>query len=70
MSRADNYYDNAFLESCLGTIKRELEMDVYDDMRTARQEIATYVRYYNRVRLHSSLDYQTPTEFEANPSSK
>ena len=60
----------AALESCLGTIKRELEMDVYDYMRTARKEIATYVRYYNRVRLHSSLDYQTPTEFEANPSSK
>jgi transposase InsO family protein len=70
MSRADNCYDNAFLESCFATIKRELEMEVYDDMRTARKEIATYVRYYNRVRLHSSLDYQTPTEFEAQPSSK
>lgn len=70
MSRAENCYDNAFLESCFGTIKREIEMEVYDDMRTARKEIATYVRYYNRVRLHSSLDYQTPTEFEAQPSSK
>ncbi len=68
MSRADNCYDNAFMESCIGTIKRELAMDVYEDMRTARKEIATYVRYYNRIRLHSSLDYRTPAEFEANPS--
>jgi transposase InsO family protein len=65
MNRADNCYDNAFMESCFGTIKRELEMEVYDDIKTARKEIATFVRYYNRLRLHSSLDYQTPTEFEA-----
>ena len=64
MSRPDNCYDNAFMESCFGTIKRELEMKVYNDFRTARKEIATYVRYYNRLRLHSSLDYHTPTEFE------
>lgn len=65
MSRPDNCYDNAFMESCFGTIKRELEMEVYDDLKTARKEIAIYVRYYNRLRLHSSLNYDTPTEFEA-----
>jgi len=65
MSRADNCYDNAFMESCFGTIKRELEMEAYDDFYQAREEIAAYVRYYNYVRLHSSLDYQTPNEFEA-----
>lgn len=65
MCRPDNCYDNAFMESCFGTIKRELEMEVYDDVVTARKEIATYVRYYNRLRLHSSLGYHTPTEFEA-----
>jgi transposase InsO family protein len=65
MSRPDNCYDNAFMESCFGTIKRELEMGVYDDLRSASKEIATYVRYYNRLRLHSSLNYHTPTEFEA-----
>jgi putative transposase len=65
MSRADNCYDNAFMESCFGTIKRELEMDIYDDFYQAREEVAAYVRYYNYVRIHSSLDYQTPNEFEA-----
>jgi len=70
MSRADNCYDNAFMESCFGTIKRELQMEVYDDERAACKEISMYVRYYNRDRIHSSLDYQTPTEFEQNQSAK
>jgi len=70
MSRPDNCYDNAFLESCFATIKRELELEIYHDIRAARKEIGTYVRYYNRVRLHSSLDYQSPTEFETQLSLK
>ena len=70
MSRADNCYDNAFMESCFGTIKRELAMDVYDDFYQARKEISAYIRYYNYTRIHSSLDYQTPNEFEAPGSTK
>lgn len=70
MSRADNCYDNAFMESCFGTIKRELELEVYDGLSHARQEIGDYVRYYNRSRIHSSLEYQTPEEFEQNHPSK
>ncbi len=65
MSRADNCYDNAFMESCYGTLKRELEMEIYADLQEARKEIAAYVRYYNNLRLHSSLNYRTPAEFEA-----
>lgn len=37
MSRADNCYDNAFMESCFGTMKTELEMKAYDSHRVARQ---------------------------------
>jgi len=65
MSRADSCYDNAFMESCFGTIKTELEMECYDNERGARTEIGGYIRYYNTRRRHSSLDYQTPEEFEA-----
>jgi len=64
MSRADNCYDNAFMESCFGTIKRELEMEPYDNEPLARREIAGYIRYYNTRRRHSSLGYLTPAEFE------
>ena len=65
MSRADDCYDNAFMESCFGTIKRELEMERYEDKAVASKEIFGYIRYYNARRRHSSLGYLTPTEFEA-----
>ena len=64
MSRAANVYDNAFMESCFGTIKTELEMKCYENDRAARTEIGGYIRYYNTRRRHSSLDYQTPEQFE------
>jgi len=64
MSRADNCYDNAFMESCFGTIKRELEMECYESEAVARREISGYIRYYNTRRRHSSLGYLTPEEFE------
>lgn len=64
MSRPDNCYDNAFMESCFGTIKTELEMERYADLPTARAEIQQYLCYYDRKRRHSSLGYLTPYEFE------
>jgi transposase InsO family protein len=64
MSRAANCYDNAFMESCFGTIKTELEMERYESIEIARKELEAYIRYYNTRRLHSSLDYSTPLEFE------
>jgi len=64
MSRADNCYDNAFMESCFGTIKTELEMEGYADLRAAHEEIHDYLCYYDTKRRHSSLDYLTPWEFE------
>lgn len=65
MSRAANCYDNAFMESCFGTIKTELEMTEYEHSPQARGEIASYLAYYNAERRHSSLDYLSPTVFEA-----
>ena len=65
MSRADSCYDNAFMESCNGTIKTELEMDCYENEPVARKEIREYIRYYNTRRRHSALDYSTPEQFEA-----
>jgi putative transposase len=64
MSRADNVYDNAFMESCFGTIKTELEMDVYANLPAAQAEIHDYLCYYDTKRRHSSLAYLTPREFE------
>ena len=39
MSRAGDCYDNAFMESCFGTIKTELEMTNYDSFKHAIKEI-------------------------------
>lgn len=64
MSRPDDCYDNAFMESCFGTIKTELEMGLYADVPTARKEIREYLAYYDTKRRHSALDYLTPCEFE------
>jgi len=64
MSRAGNVYDNAFMESCFGTFKTELEMTEYENHRSARREIAEYIDYYRTERKHSALGYLTPIQFE------
>ena len=70
MSRAGDCYDNAFMESCFGTIKTELEMTEYETTAKADQELSEYFAYYNRDRKHSSLGYQTPIQFEVQNSGR
>jgi transposase InsO family protein len=65
MSRAADCYDNAFMESCFGTIKTELEMTEYETVAEAERELGGYFSYYNQDRKHSSLGYQTPAQFES-----
>jgi len=65
MSRAANCYDNAFMESCFGTLKTELEMTDYENDGAARRQIAEYLDYYRNDRKHSALGYLTPKQFEA-----
>ena len=64
MSAAGNCYDNAFMESCLGTIKSELELVEYRSSAEALRELSHYIRYYNAEHLHSSLGYIPPTQFK------
>lgn len=64
MSGADNCYDNAFMESCFGTMKTELQLEDYAGDAEATRELREYTNYYNLDRLHSSLGYVTPAEFE------
>lgn len=70
MSREANVYDNAFMESCFGTIKTELEMVDYESIAQAIREFGEYIRYYNLERKHSSLGYLTPHQFEASQASR
>jgi len=64
MSGAGNCYDNAFMESCFGTAKTELEFVDYAGDFEARRELLSYIRYYNVERRHSALGYVSPVEFE------
>ena len=66
MSRAGNPYDNALAESFMRTLKcEEVHMAEYRDLADARERIGHFLDdYYNRRRLHSSLNYQSPEQFE------
>lgn len=65
MSRAGDCYDNAFMESCFGTIKTELQMTDYPTCRAAMKDLSEYIQYYNTERKHSAIGYLTPSQFEA-----
>lgn len=67
MSGRANPYDNATMESFMGTFKAELIQDgSFIDERDAQLEISDYIDYYyNTKRKHSSIDYKTPNQFEA-----
>jgi putative transposase len=66
MSGKGNCYDNAQAESFFSRFKAELlENGKFEDIEQARSEIFSYIEgYYNRIRLHSSLGYKSPIEFE------
>jgi transposase InsO family protein len=70
MSRPGNCYDNAFIESFWSTLKYELVYHHRFATRAqARTAIFDYIEtFYNRTRLHSSLDYQSPINFESKPN--
>jgi transposase InsO family protein len=68
MSRTANCYDNATMESFWSTLQHEL---VYRRRFATRQEATTAIfayieSFYNRRRLHSSLGYRSPLDFESN----
>ncbi len=66
MSRKGNCYDNAVMESFFATLKRELVYHrLYQNRKEAKQDIFEYIEvWYNRKRMHSTLGYMSPHEFE------
>ena len=66
MSRKGNCYDNAVVESFFSTLKNELvhERD-YHTRDDARAEVFEFIEvFYNRQRLHQTLGYVSPVQFE------
>jgi transposase InsO family protein len=66
MSAQGNCYDNATMESFFSTLKTELlHRRSWQSHQEVRLAIFDYIEtFYNRKRLHSSLNYQSPAEFE------
>jgi len=66
MSGKGNCYDNAVVESFFHTLKTELVyFETYLTREDARNSIFEYIEtYYNRIRLHSTLGYCPPIQFE------
>jgi putative transposase len=65
MSRKGNCWDNAAMESFFATLKAELPVSVFESHAAARSAVFDYIeRFYNRVRLHSTLGYCSPVAYE------
>jgi transposase InsO family protein len=66
MSRKGNCYDNAVVESFFNSLKQEwLHHRRFATRDEARQSIFEYIEcFYNRHRLHSTLGYRSPEEYE------
>lgn len=65
MSRKGNPLDNAHVESFFHTMKAELvHHKQFENCIEAVSHIIEYIEFYNRERLHSALDYQSPEDYE------
>lgn len=64
MSRRGNCLDNAAMESWNSTLKSELG-EQFESPADAKARVFDYIEvFYNQTRMHSSLDYASPAEFE------
>jgi transposase InsO family protein len=66
MSRKGNCYDNAPMESFFHTLKTELiYLQNFNTRKEAEFAVVNYIEeFYISIRLHSSLNYKSPKEFE------
>jgi transposase InsO family protein len=66
MTGVNHYFDNAAADSWFGTIKNKMMREaVFETRKQAETAIFEFIEVFdNRVRLHSSLGYLSPMEFE------
>jgi len=61
-SRTGSCLDGAAAESFFATTKAEIGVEYWSDRVGARHNIENWIKTYNERRLHSAVNYQTPTE--------
>jgi putative transposase len=65
LGRTGQCWDNALSESFFASLKGELiDLQAWPTRAMARRAIVEYIAWYNGTRLHSTLGYMTPDEFE------
>ena len=65
MRRKGNCWDNACSETLFGSLKVErLHGKHFETIRQAKDEIIAWLLWYNQTRMHSTLNYLSPTEYE------
>jgi transposase InsO family protein len=65
MSRKGNCWDNACSETLFGSLKVErLHGRHFQTIRQAKDEIIAWLLWYNQTRMHSTLNYLSPAEYE------
>jgi len=66
MSKLDDVWNNAAIESFFSSLKRErIRGRVYRSRNKARADLFDYIkRFYNPKRRHSTLGYLSPLDFE------
>lgn len=67
MSRKGDPWDNSMMESFFSSLKMEWLADEYETRKDAELDVFRYIElFYNSTRLHESLDYVSPLDFERN----
>jgi transposase InsO family protein len=66
MSRRGDCWDNAVAESFFATLKTEMDdLNQWPTRAAAQRALAEFIdRWYNHQRLHSSLGYRSPVQYE------
>jgi len=66
LGRTGQCWDNALAESFFGSLKGELtDLQAWPTRAAACRAIVEYIGWYNGTRLHSTLGYLSPAEYEA-----